>query len=404
MNKQKNDYEVNRVSKITELLYKNEDIEKALRLSLTEIVAMINAESGLIWRVDKKNERVELLCKTDSLDTSDINIRYKETIIEKVVLTGMTYVANEEETDKSWKKTTSIIGIPVNNMVCVPISYNNDIYGCLQIINKTRSDIYTQSDIEFVEMVTFLISAKLMHDNTKTKESKQVLVSLRDVKKEYITGSVKTHALNGINLDIYKGEFVVILGKSGCGKSTLLNIIGGMDTLTEGRFFFEDEEYTQVSDKVLTEYRRKKIGFVFQSYNLMPELTAKQNLDFIAALCDNPNNSIEMLNLVGLGDRIHNYPAQLSGGQQQRVSIARALVKAPQIILADEPTAALDHNTSIEVLRVIETIVRKGATMIMVTHNEEIARMADRIVRIKDGVVFSIKENDHPCLADELDW
>lgn len=404
MHKQKNEHEVSTVSKITELLYKNEEIEKALCLSLTEIVAMVNAKNGLIWRVDTKNEKAELLCKTDSQEISDVNICYKETIIEKVLLTGTTYIANEKEKDESWKKTISNIRIPVNNMMCVPISYNNDIYGCLQIINKANNGTYTQSDIESVEMVTFLISAKLAHDNTNTKKSKQVLISLREVKKEYITGSVKTRALNGINLDIYKGEFVVILGKSGCGKSTLLNIIGGMDTLTEGRFFFEDKEYTQAGDKVLTEYRRKKVGFVFQSYNLMPELTAKQNLDFIAALCDNPNNSIEMLNLVGLGDRIHNYPAQLSGGQQQRVSIARALVKAPQIILADEPTAALDHNTSIEVLRVIEKIVKKGATMIMVTHNEEIARMADRIVRIKDGVVFSIKENEHPSLADELEW
>ena len=233
---------------------------------------------------------------------------------------------------------------------------------------------------------------------------KDILFSLRDVKKSYGRGSARTEALRGISLDVYKGEMLVILGKSGCGKSTLLNIVGGMDTLTEGSFFFEGKDYSNLKEKARTEFRRNSVGFIFQSYNLMPELKAIENIEFIAGITKDASDSKELLDLVGLNECANKYPSQLSGGQAQRVSIARALVKKPKLILADEPTAALDYTTSIEVLKVIEKIVKRGATMVMVTHNEEIAKMADRVIKIKDGKVLEIKENEHPCNADELEW
>lgn len=238
----------------------------------------------------------------------------------------------------------------------------------------------------------------------KKDKKQEVLLSMKKVKKDYQTGHVKTKALRGIDLDVYKGEMLVILGKSGCGKSTLLNIIGGMDTLDEGSFLFEGRDYSNLKEKERTEYRRNSIGFIFQSYNLMPELNALENVEFIAGICKNASDPKEMIDLVGLSEYAKKYPSQLSGGQAQRVSIARALVKNPRLILADEPTAALDYSTSIDVLSVIQKIVKEGATLIMVTHNEEIAKMADRVIRMKDGKVIEIQKNEKPCDAKDLEW
>ena len=177
-----------------------------------------------------------------------------------------------------------------------------------------------------------------------------------------------------------------------------------MDQLTTGTFLFDGKDYSKADEKTLTEYRRHSVGFIFQAYNLMPALTAEENLDFIGELCENPMDAAEALERVGLAQRKDNYPAQMSGGQQQRVSIARALVKKPRIILADEPTAALDYETSIEVLSVLEEVIHSGTTLLMVTHNEEIAKMANRVIRMKGGVVAEVIVNRHPASARELVW
>ena len=211
--------------------------------------------------------------------------------------------------------------------------------------------------------------------------------------------------LRDLNLNIYKGEFVVLLGESGCGKSTLVNIIAGMDNLTEGSLVIEGKDFSHPSDRELTAFRRNDVGFVFQSYNLMPNLTALENVQFLADLVPDPMSAREALDKVGLGERADHYPSMLSGGQQQRVSIARAIVKRPKLIFADEPTAALDYQTSIEVLSVFEEIVRaQETTVVMITHNPEIARMADRVIRIRNGIVSSIKINQKPARAQELVW
>ena len=223
--------------------------------------------------------------------------------------------------------------------------------------------------------------------------------------KQFQTGDTTNLVLKGINLDIYKNEFVVILGESGCGKSTMMNIVGGMDFLTGGTLLIEGKDFSHPTDDQLTKYRREYVGFIFQAYNLMPNLTALENVEYIAELVDDPMSPAEALDKVGLSNRAGNYPGQMSGGQQQRVSIARAIVKKPKLILADEPTAALDYATSIEVLRVIEDIVKnKGTTVMMVTHNGEIAKMADRVVKLRNGKIASIKKNLHPVHAEELIW
>ncbi len=236
--------------------------------------------------------------------------------------------------------------------------------------------------------------------------SKQnIIVSLQNVSRSFKSGDGRLEALKSISLDIYEQEFVVILGESGCGKSTILNIIGGMDHLSSGKLIVDGTDFSSPDDHTLTNYRRNYLGFVFQDYHLMPNLTAKENVEFVADLTKQSMDSDDAIALVGLTERASYYPAQLSGGQQQRVSIARAICKNPRLILADEPTAALDFSTSIEVLSVFENIVKKrGTTIVMVTHNNEIAKMANRIVKVKDGQIDKIIINEKPSRAEELSW
>ena len=211
--------------------------------------------------------------------------------------------------------------------------------------------------------------------------------------------------LKGVDLDVYPGELVVVLGESGCGKSTLLNIIGGMDRMTSGQVIVEGKDMSNPTEDELTEYRREYVGFIFQAYNLMPNLSAYENIEFIAEISDNPMDSMEALKLVGLEEKSESMPTALSGGQMQRISIARALVKNPKIILADEPTAALEYDTSIKVLSVIEKISRENnTTILMVTHNPEIAKMANRVVKLRDGKISSIRVNLKPLKATDLVW
>jgi ABC-type lipoprotein export system ATPase subunit len=236
-------------------------------------------------------------------------------------------------------------------------------------------------------------------------EEKKVLLSVKDLEVKFrVRGRVLT-AIRGISLDIYENELVVVLGESGCGKTTLLNIIGGMDSLTDGTLTVEGNDFSHPSDSALTDFRRNYVGFVFQSYHLMPNLNARENVQFIAEISPDPKDIDEALAKVGLTDRAENFPSQMSGGQQQRVSIARALAKNPKVIFADEPTAALDYKTSIEVLSVIEDIIHsQSTTVMMITHNPEIAKMADRVIKLKDGKISSIRYNLHPLHATELSW
>ncbi|MCR5135585.1 MAG: ABC transporter ATP-binding protein [Oscillospiraceae bacterium] len=236
-------------------------------------------------------------------------------------------------------------------------------------------------------------------------EKKEVLISLRGVTKEFPSGEGVIRVLKGIDLDIYRDEFVVILGESGCGKSTLVNIIAGMDHLTDGTLIIDGKDFSSPTEAELTRFRREYLGFVFQQYNLMPNLTAQENVKYIAELVKDPMRAADAIAKVGLTDRAKNFPSMLSGGQQQRVSIARAIVKNPKIIFADEPTAALDYRTSIEVLEVFEQIVRdRGSTVVMITHNPEIARMANRVIKLRNGRVSSVRVNLRPAQAAELVW
>jgi putative ABC transport system ATP-binding protein len=233
----------------------------------------------------------------------------------------------------------------------------------------------------------------------------ETVFAARAISKIYQMGEVQVHALRSVDLDIYKGEFVVLLGASGSGKSTLLNILGGLDRPTSGQARFGDHELTGASESALTQYRREHVGFVFQFYNLIPSLTAKENVELVTDIVEHPMAASDALALVGLGDRLDHFPAQLSGGEQQRVAIARAIAKRPEVLLCDEPTGALDYTTGKLVLEVIERINRElGTTAVVITHNAAIAGMADRVIYLGGGRVQRIEKNAHKITPSELSW
>ena len=230
-------------------------------------------------------------------------------------------------------------------------------------------------------------------------------VKLENITKIYHMGEVEIRAVDGIDFSIQKGEFVVIVGPSGAGKTTVLNILGGMDTASGGRITVDGQDITKYSERQLTGYRRDDIGFVFQFYNLIPNLTALENVEMALQICRNPLDARAVLKEVGLEERMDNFPAQLSGGEQQRVSIARALAKNPKLLLCDEPTGALDYNTGKAILKLLQEMCReKGMTVIVITHNSALAPMADRLIKIKNGKVSSMKVNENPIPIDEIEW
>lgn len=230
-------------------------------------------------------------------------------------------------------------------------------------------------------------------------------VKFEGVKKVYQMGEVSIEALRDATFEIEKGEICVIVGPSGAGKTTLLNILGGMDTLTDGKVWLEDSDISTYNSKELTTYRRHAVGFVFQFYNLVQNLTALENVSLAAQICRDPMDSQEALEKVGLSHRLNNFPSQLSGGEQQRVAIARALAKNPKLLLCDEPTGALDYNTGKSILKLLQDTARNtGMTVIIITHNLAIAPMADRVIHVKNGTVVSVERNESPTSVEQIEW
>lgn len=230
-------------------------------------------------------------------------------------------------------------------------------------------------------------------------------LTLEHVGKQYRSGDICVDALQDVSFSLEDGEFVVVLGSSGAGKTTLLNLLGGMDSATSGRIVLDRKDVTALDKKGLTTYRRTDVGFVFQFYNLMPNLTALENVEIAVEICKDALDPKAILTEVGLGERLNNFPSQLSGGEQQRVSIARALAKNPKLLLCDEPTGALDYNTGKAILKLLQDTCReKGMTVVVITHNSAIAPMADRVIQIKNGRVTAMNVNQHPVSVETIEW
>ena len=393
---------------IMEQLLETEDLEEALSRSLETIVDTLGSEAGAIWLLDRDAQKLTPVFHVGSADISDISIDNGMGVEGAVTKNGKSVIITDAASDSRFESTVfDDNGLPVKTMLCVPLNDLHENIGCLQIVNKKDGGFYDKDELRLCEHMAALAAITIEEKglSANVSEQKEVLASLRGVTKDFPSGDGVLQVLRGINIDIYKNEFVVILGESGCGKSTMMNIIGGMDFLTDGKLTIEGKDFSHPSDSELTTYRRNYIGFIFQAYNLMPNLTALENVEFIAERVKEPLDPMEAIEMVNMSDRANNYPGQMSGGQQQRVSIARAIVKKPKLILADEPTAALDYTTSVEVLAAIEDISKKyGTTILMVTHNPEIAKMADRVVKLRGGRIASIKKNLHPLHAKELVW
>jgi len=240
---------------------------------------------------------------------------------------------------------------------------------------------------------------------TSTLQAQGVSFSVQGLTKIYGAGASEVRALRGVDLEVIAGETLVLLGPSGSGKSTLLNILGGLDRATAGHVMFRDHDLTEASDHALTLYRRASVGFIFQFFNLMPSLTARENVELMTEIADNPMGAVDALSLVGLRDRLDHFPAQLSGGQQQRVAVARAIAKRPALLLCDEPTGSLDSASGIQVLDAIVNVAAQiGTTTIIVTHNAVVADLADRVVRFSNGAVVDVTRNHVKRRPEELSW
>ena len=393
---------------IMEQLLEVDSLEEALSGSLEIIVKVLNSQAGIIWFLDEKTERLVPIYHIGPSDISGVTVDNDMSIEGLVTKTGKSVRVEDASKDKRFEGTVfDENGFVTQTMLCVPLNDTKKTVGCVQIINKKDGSLYDEEELELCERMAALAAITIDEKGliVSAEEKRKVLVSLRNVIKEYPSGDGVLRVLKGINLDIYENEFVVVLGESGCGKSTMMNIVGGMDFATDGELIIDGKDFSHPSDEELTRYRREYVGFIFQSYNLMPNLTALENIQFIAEIAKDPADPQEALNMVGLGEKGMNFPAQMSGGQQQRVSIARALVKNPRLILADEPTAALDFQTGQEVLVVMEKIVKeRGTTVVMITHNAEIAKMADRVIKLRSGKIASIKRNLHPLPAAEIEW
>ena len=396
------------LQELFEELLEEDNLEAALAGSLEILGRALKSEAGVIWLLDRDTSRMVPMFHMGPIDLSNFSVELGNTVEAFVTKTGESLLMSADASDDRWNgNLLDENGLKVSTGVCVPLNNLHEVVGCLEIVNKKDGSDYTPDELKLCQRLAAMAALTIEEKGLKVNagEKKDVLISLRGVTKEFPSGDGKITVLKGIDLDIYKGEFLVILGESGCGKSTLVNIIGGMDNLTDGTLLVDGKDYSHPTDRELTEYRREYMGFVFQSYNLMPNLTAQENVQFIADIAEDPMPAAEAIDKVGLTERAGNYPAALSGGQQQRVSIARAIVKRPKIIFADEPTAALDYQTSIEVLSVFEEIVKsRGTTVVMITHNPEIAKMANRVVKLKGGLVGSVKLNLEPAKATDLVW
>lgn len=393
------------IGKIQIEIAKAKTLDEALKAGLSIVQEECNIDYSVAWFYDNGAKLLRPITSVCPVDITYKSFRVGEGAVGKVYESNSPFRPTDD--DPSKKDVEELFSLEIESEFIVPLTDRSGTLGCVQFVNKKGNMSMTSDIMDILDIMVSMIGLCIeANDNVEIPwKMNNAIIHVRNLVKEYKNGDEGTvRVLKGVNFDVYEGEMLVLLGESGCGKSTLLNIIGGIDDATDGEVYYKDFCVTKADSKALTAYRRDNIGFIFQSYNLMPNLNAKENVDLISETVSNPMDSVDVLKLVGLESRAEKYPSQLSGGQQQRVSIARALAKRPNIIIADEPTAALDYATSIGILSVMEEVVKTGTTIIMVTHNEEITKMADRVIKLRDGLPYKISVNRNPKHATDLVW
>ena len=397
---------VQTTGKIMEVLQNASSTAKALADCLEVICGAAAAPQGSVWLASERGDKLFAVADTGGAELFGNRVAMGEGLVGRVVTRGNTHMQLYSEVRTCLRPEERGVGLPDGYMLWVPMIYGEKRLGCIQLGSRGEHT-FSEKERGLCEGCAAIIAMQLAQRGLDALpgEDRRVLISARGVCKDFMTADLPTRVLKHVSLDICEGEMVVILGESGSGKSTLLNLLGGMDSPTEGELLVEGEDLSTATESELTLHRRNRVGFIFQSYNLMPNLTAVENVAFTAEISSSPMDPFEAIALVGLRDRANYYPSALSGGQQQRVAIARAIAKSPRMILADEPTASLDYHTAIGVLELLQSIVReRGLTLVMATHNMEIAKMADRIIRLKDGGIHSIRVNPAPLSASKLTW
>ncbi len=404
MNEKANYAEV--VWKITKLIQETQSLEEALRISLEEVVKAVYAETGTIWFYNREGDgKIYPSFWIGKTDLNGMSLNLGEGIAGFVIKEGKSIIIKDCQEDERWaghfdKKT----GFITKTMICVPLINECEAVGCIQIINKKDNSLYDEEDLDLCERLAIAITIVMENSNLNLAyiNKKSVLVSLRDIVKKDRKNGVEVQILRDVNLEIKEGEFFVVLGEDNCGKSALLNIIGAIEQPTKGFVLFEGNDYAKVDVDIMNLYRRNSIGFIFKEAHLMPNLTIEENLNVIGALVDNSMSVQEVLERVGLLEKRNYYPTQISISEQQKVAIARAMIKQPRIIIAEEPMVNLDYETRVEFLNILEDILETGTIVLMATCNEEIKKMANGVIYIKDGVITEMDFNKCRTSAKDI--